>query len=683
MKIFANWKYAFASAILVVGSLFPIAKLNAFASVGATHDMADSASYNIRFKGAAVADKLGRMDSISVADIDGDGIKDFIVGAERADNNGRTDSGSLYYINGTLYNKITGTGKDVELSDPSNYTIRYDGSTVNGRFGYGPAFIADVDSNGKPDIVVDGFNENPNGRSASGSLYVILDSLIDDYHGTGNNVDMAISTNWNMRFDGASAGDCFGDYSKVADLNNNGKNDLIMNSTEAYYNNGRSGAVWIVYDSLLSGYAGVGQTIDMSDPSKYNLRYDGASDGDGLGDPDINVADVNSDGKLDLMFGAVGASIASRSQSGAVYVIYNALINSHSGVGQNIDLNNSANYSILYYGSAGEKLSVSPTVIGDMDGDGKADLVLGGQQSDYNSKANSGSIYVVYSSLIGKYSGPGQMIDMTNPDNYNIRIDGSAEMDSLSYHYVALVDVNNDGILDVVSSTFSSSHNSRQYSGSLYVFYGSMLATYSGTGNNIYADSVYSVRYDGATDNQFFPGGDNMRFEDINGDGQPDILAGAAYGYGADSQLRDAGAVYLIYNFPHTITMDSNIFYATDTTPKITGTVSAPNSTTNIAMVQYSVGSNAYSANWSNCTPADGAFNSTSERFSCTIPTSLSDSSKTVYVRAYDSNGSYTARSHYASSTLSVSTSTSSQSSTTSSTGTLTVLPVTGGDSTP
>ncbi len=652
MKIFVKWKYIFVLTALVVGFLLPILKLNVLASTPATHDMADPASYNIRFKGATVADKLGRFDSISAADVDGDGIKDFIVGAERADNNGRTDSGSLYYINGTLYNKIIGTGKDVELSDPSNYTIRYDGSTINGRFGYASAFTADVNNNGKPDIVVAGVLESPNGRPTSGSLYVILDSLIDKYSGTGNNVDMAISTNWNMRFDGASATDNFGDYSTVADLNNNGKNDLIMDSTQAHYGNGRSGAVWIVYDSLLSGYSGVGQTIDMSDPSKYNLRYDGASSGDDLGDPDINVADIDSDGKLDLMVGSVTASIASRSSSGAIYVINNSLVNSHLGVGQNIDLANSANYSILYYGSADEKLAVSPSVSGDIDGDGKTDLVLGGQQADYNSKTNSGSIYVIYSSLISKYSGPGQMIDMTNTNNYNIRIDGSAQNDSLSFHYLALVDVNNDGVLDIVSSAPAASHNSRQFSGTLYVFFGSMLATYKGTGNNLDADSVYSVRYDGATDSQSFPGGDNTRFEDMNGDGQPDLLAGAAYGYSADPGLRDAGDVYLVYNFPHTITMDSSIFYLGNITTSVTGIVSAPNSTTNIAMVQYSLGSNAYSADWSDCTPTDGAFNSTRESFSCAVPNSSSGQPRTIYVRAYDTNGSYTAQSHYASSTL-------------------------------
>jgi hypothetical protein len=447
-----------------------------------------------------------------------------------------------------------------------------------------------------------------------------------------------------------------------------------MNSVQSD-NNGRnlSGSVWIIYDSLLDDYSGVGETVDMSNPTKYNTRYDGAKAGDIIGDVDVNVADVDNDGKLDLMIGSVAADIASRNNSGAVYVIYNTLLDDHPGVGQNVDLLISTNYNILYYGSANEKLAIPPTLSGDIDGDGKTDLVLGGQQADYNSRTDSGAIYVVYSSLMESYSAVSQSVDLANPINYNIRFDGSEALGALSYHYVASVDVDNDGKLDIVSNAPLAGNNSRQYSGSLYVFYGSLLARYSGLGNNIDTASVYSLRYDGATDWLDFPGGDNMRFVDMNNDGKLDLLAGAAYVYTVDPDLRDAGYVYLIYNFPHTISLNSTSTVNGDNSI-ITGTVSAPNSTTNISMVQYSVDSNSILGTWSDCSASDGSFDSKSEVFNCSVSSTLLDGSHTIYFRAYDTNISYTAQSQYVSFTESLLDAIES-------TSTPAVLPETGSDS--
>ena len=630
-------------------------------SAATAYDMATTSNWNIRFNGAEVADKLGRFDSISVADVDSDGVQDFIVGAERADNNGRVDSGSLYYINGTLFNSLTGSGNTVDLSDPSNYTIRYDGPTADDRFGYATAKIADLNNNGKPDILVTAFNANNNGKSASGSFYVIYDSLIDDYSGTGHNVDMSEETNYNLRFDGASANDQIGTYSFVADMDNNNKNDLILHSVKTDYN-GRTnaGSLWIIYDDLLDNYSGVGNNIDMSVAANYNLRYDGAMASAIIGDPDIGSADIDNDSKQDLLIGSVTSAIESRTDSGALYVIYNTLLDDYSDVGNNIDLADSDNYNLLFYGAANEKVAVPPSVSDDIDGDGKTDLVIGGQGADYNSRNNSGSFYLIYGNQLPNYTAVGQNIDMTNPANYNIRFDGAMETSGLSYHYIATLDVDNDGLLDIVSNSITESNNSRTYSGSLYVFYNSIFSGYSDTGNTIDTADNYSIRYDGATDLINFPGGDSMRFIDLNNDGKKDLIAGAAYGYTADLSERDAGYVYIIYNFPHTISVNSVSSFQAQTSVNITGTVNAANSVTNISNVQYSLDNGTFaggSGGWTNCTPSDGSFNSTGESFSCAL-SGLSEGAHSVYLRAYDTNTSYTAVSQY--STVSFTTDTTS-----------------------
>lgn len=656
--MFSKSKNTIVIFVLLVFVVVAVSSFFIYSTVTAhdpqTYDLANSSNYNIRFKGASVGDKLGRFDSIDVADFDGDGIQDFIVGAERADNNERTDSGSLYYINGKLYNQIAGTGNFVELSDPSNYTIRYDGSTANGRFGYAKTMITDINNNGKPDILSAGFNENNNSRSASGSAYVILDNLISNYSGTGNNVDMADSNNWSMRFDGAKSGDNLGNYSNSADMNNNGKKDLILNATKTDYNTrSNSGSVWIIYDSLLDGFgSGPGKTIDMLSSSSYNLRFDGASADNIIGDVDINIVDIDNDNKLDLLVGSVTATIESRSNSGVIYAICNTLIDNYSNTGNNIDLAISDNYNIRFYGAANEKISVPPTTIGDINGDNKNDLIIGGQQSDYNDRTDSGSIYLIFNNIIEGYLGIGQSIDLTDDNNYNVRIDGAMAASSLSYHFLSLIDFNNDGLLDIASNAYGEANNGRQYSGSLYIFYNQLFMAYTGVGNKIDSANDYSLRYDGATEWMFFPGGDNMRLKDVNGDGKLDIIAGAAYLYTVDAESRDAGYVYLIYNFPHLITPEKNVFYTNNSSAIVAGTVSAENSTTNISMVQFSTEDGSLDDNWQNCSPIDGSFDSKNETFSCNAIVNTSVQADDVYLRAYDTNSSYTAPTKYTKATV-------------------------------
>jgi len=56
-----------------------------------------------------------------------------------------------------------------------------------------------MNNSGKSDIVVGAGSADNNSRTDSGSLYIIYDSLIDDYSGTGNNIDLTTSTNYNIR----------------------------------------------------------------------------------------------------------------------------------------------------------------------------------------------------------------------------------------------------------------------------------------------------------------------------------------------------------------------------------------------------------------------------------------------------------------------------------------------------
>jgi len=54
-----------------------------------------------------------------------------------------------------------------------------------------------------------------------------------------------------------------------------------------------------------------------------------------------------------------------------------------------------------------------------------------------------------------------------------------------------------------------------------------------------------------------------------------------------------AGYVYIIYNFPHTITVNNVINYTNTSSVSITGSISATNSTTAVSGVQYQLDGNS------------------------------------------------------------------------------------------
>jgi len=76
-----------------------------------------------------------------------------------------------------------------------------------------------------------------------------------------------------------------------------------------------------------------------------------------------------------------------------------------------------------------------------------------------------------------------------------------------------------------------------------------------------------------------------------------------------------------------------------DNTPALSGT--ATDAAGTVSNVQFQMDST--SGSWTACTADDGSFNSATEAFTCTVSSSLSDGSHTMYVRATDSNSNTTA----------------------------------------
>lgn len=595
-----------------------------------SYDMSTTGNWNIRFDGPSASSYISgyTVANLEFEDLDNDGQDDIIIGT-RTSNNSRANSGSVYVIYNTLFQSLMSTGNTVDLSNSSNYNLRFDGAAAGDEIEDYDNKTGDFDNDDKQDLIIGAYGAN---NSNKGQVYLIYNTLLDDYQGTGNNIDLSISSNYNIKFIGATTGDYLGYPGSISgDIDNDSKDDLIIGTSSAS-NNSRaySGSIYVIYNSLIDDYVGTGNNVNISTTSNWNIRIDGSLANYYLSDyhvASMNLVDIDYDNKLDLIMG----------QYGYVFVMFNSKLDDFVGTGNTVDLATSSNWNLRFHDST-EGLSHSNVPQAkDIDGNGKADLLLGSSEADNNSRNASGSLYLFYDSLLDDYVGTGNTIEVDDTSKWNVRWDGPIAGGYLTYGKYFIEDMDGDGKNDIITGN--------PYVGDkLYVINNLLFNSLEGTGNTVdmATSSNYSAVYTGATGSSSFGFGTGL--SDLNGDGKPDFLIDDSY---TDFNSRsNSGSAYVIYNFPHTLT--TTLGSQTGSTVSLLGNVSATNSSTAISGVQYQIDDNDPASGWTACTADDSSFNSTDEDFSCSTSSApVTVGTHTVYIRAYDANTSYTDQENY------------------------------------
>lgn len=257
--------------------------------------------------------------------------------------------------------------------------------------------------------------------------------------------------------------------------------------------------------------------------------------------------------------------------------------------------------------------------------------------------SDAGALYVINDSILGNLASAGTIIDISSSNNFSMRIDAASGY-SMGLGGAWLVDIDYNGMVDILSSFYGSSYNGRSQSGSLVVWFDGLLDQ-TGRGKVYQYDTTdqetFSIRYDGEAANDILTWNSNLTYADVNNDGRDDIIGGSFRMNGR------YGGLKIILNFPHTVSLDPLPAHTKQDSFALTGSVSAPNSVTNIAGVEWSLDNNPRGT-WTACSASDGSFSSTLESFTCEV-TGYTEGTHQIYVRAYDTNTSYTASSRYAS----------------------------------
>jgi len=286
-----------------------------------TIDMTITAA-NVRLTGRDYADRLGL--SVSTGDPNGDGIDDLLVGSPMARPDGRANAGEVYAIWGR---KSWPTGEyhiDLAVTTGKQPDLLIKGQNLYDRLSWSIA-CGDVNGDGVDDILTGAHRADPWSptRAEGGKAFVFFGSKAFP---SNHVIDMATVTP-PVSIYGRAANDQFGFGCAIGDVDNDGKNDLVISASKADWSTRTDCGAVFVFRGPLSGPQVIDLVSAQADWEIYGPASDALLGGGAVAladefNPALALGDFNRDAILDIAIGAPGLSPASRTHAGGAYVVY-------------------------------------------------------------------------------------------------------------------------------------------------------------------------------------------------------------------------------------------------------------------------------------------------------------------------------------------------------------------------
>ncbi|MBM3677380.1 MAG: hypothetical protein FJW96_05780 [Actinobacteria bacterium] len=334
-------------------------------------------------------------------------------------------------------------------------------------------------------------------------------------------------TQANVRIVGGRIGSWAGfSVAAAGDVDGDGRNDVVVGAP-----GGRKGAAYVVFGRRQLG------TVDLSNLGNRGFRIVGAA-GTSVGASVAGLGDVNGDGRGDLVVGAPYAVRPGRGRSGAAFVVFG------KASPEPVRLGRLGDGGFRIDGAVpGDLAGVAVAAAGDVNGDGRPDVVVGASAAGNRERATSGSAYVVF----GKATPA--TVDLAALGRAGLRIDGATPAERAGTSVAGAGDVNGDGYADIAVGAPGASAAGRAGSGVAYVVLGSPAPA----AIDLAAPGARGYRIDGAdTDDE--TGFSIAGGRDVNGDGRPDLVVGAP-GARANGRI-ESGSAFVVYGKADTAPID-------------------------------------------------------------------------------------------------------------------------------
>ncbi len=423
----------------------------------------------------------------------------------------------------------------------------------------------DINGDGLRDIAIGASGHDRPGQPIdenSGAAYIVLGS-----HNFNLNADLATADGnpppGVIEILSPQSGARAGIWIDEGDIDGDGFADIIIGADQINSSAGdHVGGAYIVF-----GSTALPQVIDLAAPpvGVRTARILGRAREDHWGAA-LQVGDINNDGLGDIIIGgsifrdsasyvtpddqdsghdARGADFSGRLNCGAVAVVYGS-----RAFPQTVDLSAPpANTTMVFGAQAGDLLG-SQVHFGDLNGDGRTDLIMGALQAlAPDNRGRTGAVYIVY----GSPNVSGAAIDLADTAASGLQITtiyGENHLDC-GGDSVRSFDINKDGMSDLFIG--SPEHTlepddlnglpEREEAGDTKFIFG----------RRDFLPSVIKL-YDPPADIQVFrlAGGDEedefsyrLTGGDVDGDGYVDYIANAMHADGLNNAVINAGDVYI------------------------------------------------------------------------------------------------------------------------------------------
>lgn len=495
----------------------------------------------------------------SVGDINGDGIDDFIIGAQGAEPNSNPSAGSSFVV----FGRDSGFPATLNLStlDGSN-GFRIDGVTADDLSGTSVSAAGDINGDGIDDLIIGAFTASSNGNFYAGSSYVVFGRDVateGDFPATLNLSSLDGSSGF--RIDGEGAGDYSGRrVSAAGDINGDGIDDLVIGASNADPNGlSNAGAAYVVFGRDVSVAGDFPATLALSSLDGSNgFRLDGADAGDQTGTSVNAAGDINGDGIDDLIVGAAGASPGDKFQAGSSFVVFGRDVSSVGNFPATLplsDLDGSTGFRLD--GEAEDRSGISVSAAGDINGDGIDDVIIGAFLASPNGITFSGSSFVVFGREVSSAGDFPAVLALSSLDgSTGFRMDGAIAEGRFGQTLASAGDINNDGIDDLIVGAFRADAGNISEAGQSYVIYGrngSVTGNFPAVLPVTSLDGTNGFTLDGVAQDDW-SGNSVSGAGDINDDGIDDVIIGASR---ADPNgITSSGSSYVVFGRGDTLFAD-------------------------------------------------------------------------------------------------------------------------------